>query len=125
MSTEKAFTQDVKQDRKNNKAMAIISYLGIFVIVPLLVAKDSRFAMYHANQGLILLIFAVIFYTIGSVIPVIGWLLVLPLTSIVSLILAIMGIINAANEKEKPLPLIGKYTIIHYDELDKGPQSSS
>ncbi|PKR77620.1 hypothetical protein CEY16_06700 [Halalkalibacillus sediminis] len=125
MSTEEVLTHDVEQDRKDNKAMAIIAYLGIFVIVPLLAAKDSRFAMYHANQGLILFIFAVVLYTIGSIIPILGWLLILPLTSLLSLVLAIMGIINAANEKEKPLPLIGKYTIIQYDKLNKDTQSSS
>jgi hypothetical protein len=33
-----------------NKVMAILAYIIFFI--PLLAARDSHFAMYHANQGL-------------------------------------------------------------------------
>ena len=42
------------QDIQNNKIMAILSYFGILVLVPILAAKESKFARFHANQGLIL-----------------------------------------------------------------------
>ena len=39
-----------------NKVMAILSYFGILVLIPIFAAKDDAFARYHANQGLVLLI---------------------------------------------------------------------
>lgn len=40
------------QDAQENKGMAVLAYL-IFLI-PLLAAKESKFARYHTNQGLVL-----------------------------------------------------------------------
>lgn len=36
--------------------MAVLAYFGILVLIPILAAKESKFARFHANQGLILLI---------------------------------------------------------------------
>jgi len=105
-------TNTPKKDDSNDKIMGVISYIGILWIVPLLAAKDSKFAMYHANQGLVLFLFSVLVGFAGSLIPIIGWFLLLPIGSIFVLVLAIMGIINALNGKMKPLPLIGGFTIL-------------
>jgi|AntRauTorcE11897_2_1112592.scaffolds.fasta_scaffold00608_1 uncharacterized membrane protein len=94
----------------NDQAMGIISYLGILVIIPIIIAKDSEFAMYHANQGLILLIVEIILFGI-SIIPLLGWF-ISGLGSIAVTIFIILGIINAAGGKKKPLPLIGGYQIL-------------
>ena len=40
------------QDIASNKFMAICSYLGILVLIPLLLAKQSTFATFHARQGI-------------------------------------------------------------------------
>ncbi|MGM0439150.1 MAG: DUF4870 domain-containing protein [Patescibacteria group bacterium] len=85
------------QEEGNQNAIAIFSYLGIFLIIPFLVDKDNPFVNYHIKQGLVLLIFAIL---VGWI-PVIGW--------IASLILAILGIVNVLNGEKKELPLIGKY----------------
>ncbi|MUK90183.1 hypothetical protein GMD78_17560 [Ornithinibacillus sp. L9] len=100
------------EDVKNNKGMAILAYIGFLFIVPLLAAKESKFAMYHTNQGLVLFIIGFAIYIVGSIIPVIGWLLILPLGSLFWLVWAVIGIINAANGQEKSLPLIGKMQIL-------------
>jgi len=99
-----------KTDIDNNKAVAILAYIIFFI--PLLAAKESKFAMYHANQGLLLLISAVIINTIGGFIPILGWFLILPFGNLAVLIFAVLGIINASNGKLKPLPLIGNFKII-------------
>ena len=44
------------KDAQDNKAMGILAYLGILVLVPIFAAKESPFARFHANQGLVLLI---------------------------------------------------------------------
>ena len=46
-------------DAEQNKVFGILAYLGILCLIPLLAAKDSRFARYHANQGLVLFLGAI------------------------------------------------------------------
>ena len=96
-------------DISANKVMAILAYIGILVLIPLFAAKESKFARFHTNQGLILFICNVVIYFI-SLIPglkAIGWIL-----SVAALVFAIIGIIGAAKGETKELPLIGKYRII-------------
>lgn len=97
-------------DVEKNKVMGIIAYILFFI--PLLAAKESKFAMYHANQGLTLFLASVIINVVGAIIPIIGWLIIIPFGNLAILILAILGIIKAAGGKTEPLPLIGKFTLI-------------
>ncbi len=103
-----------QNDIQNNKIMAVLAYIGILVLVPLLAAKDSKFARFHANQGLVLLIVDLISGVVGTIlgiIPVVGAILSTAL-GICILVLAIMGIVNAAKGEAKELPIIGKFTIL-------------
>ena len=106
-----------------NKGMAVVAYLLFFI--PLLAGahKKSPFVKFHANQGTVLFLFSVplwivtaivttILFRMSSGIPAIVFGLLTPLVSIVILVLLVVGIINAASGKMKPLPLIGKITII-------------
>jgi uncharacterized membrane protein len=102
--------QTDQTDANNNKAMAILAYIIFFL--PLIAAKDSKFAMYHANQGLILFISALAVNVIGSFVPILGWFIILPFGNLAVMILAILGIIAAAKGESKPLPLIGSFKII-------------
>ncbi len=97
-------------DAEKNKAIACLAYLIFFL--PYIAAKDSKFAMYHANQGLLLLLLSVAVNIVGSILPVIGWFLIIPLGDLFVFILFIMGILNASKGEMKPLPLIGGIKII-------------
>jgi uncharacterized membrane protein len=108
-------------DIASNKVMAVLSYFGILWLIPLFAAKESKFARYHANQGIILFIcnmaYSIASTIIDSIFTAISYRLgfvgtILDLVSIVFLVLAIIGIINAANGKAKELPVIGKYKIL-------------
>ncbi len=110
-----------KEDIDKNKVMAILAYFGPLVLIPIFAAKDSKFARYHSNQGLVLLvaliIYSVAYGILSSVALAISWTLysivsILGIVSIAFSILAIIGIINAANGRAKELPLIGKYTLL-------------
>lgn len=107
-----------KQDIEKNKVMAILAYFGILVLVPIFGAKDSKFARFHANQGLILCIIWFAIWLIGQVFAAISWKLYAVLSIVFIIVyllltvLAIMGIINAASGKAKELPLVGKYRIL-------------
>lgn len=97
------------QDISSNKVMAVLSYLGILVLIPLLAAKDSKYARFHVNQGLILVICAVVSFAVSKIpgLAFIAWILNLAI-----FILAVIGIINAVKGQAKELPYIGKYKIL-------------
>jgi len=97
-------------DVEKNKVFAILAYLGLLFLVPLLAAKDSRFAMYHANQGLVLFLFDIACSAV-MIIPFLGWIIG-GAGWIARIVFMIMGIMNAANGQMKPLPLIGGIQLI-------------
>lgn len=117
--TEKMDSKDIEE----NKAMGILAYIGILVLIPLLAAPKSKFARYHSNQGLILLIIELISVVVfsllglipyvGIVFSIIGWLV-----DLLCFVLLILGIVNAAQGKAKALPLIGKFNILKWDVED-------
>lgn len=94
-----------QQNKKRNTGMAVVAYIVFFI--PLLTeAKNDPFVKYHVKQGLVLFICSVAVWLIASVIPIIG-ILIAPILNIAILVLLIVGIINAVNGAEKPLPLVG------------------
>ncbi|MBU2028448.1 hypothetical protein KJ761_00975 [Patescibacteria group bacterium] len=103
-----------KADVEKNKLMAIVGYIiPILFFIPLVSdGKNSSFAKFHANQQLVLLIAAIVVNIVGGVIPFLGWFIILPIGTIMLIIFAIMGIINASKGVMKPMPLIGGISII-------------
>ncbi len=95
-----------------NKWACVIAYIGILFFVPLLVDRNNQFNRFHANQALVLLITAVIVNLLGTYSPIVIAALVRLIGGLTIIVLMVMGVLNAANEKMKPLPLIGKFTII-------------
>ena len=98
------------EDASANKVMAILAYFGILLLIPLFAAKESKFARFHVNQGLILLIISVVVFAVGKIIPGLGVLI--GLLDLAIAVFAIIGIINAAKGQAKELPLVGKFRII-------------
>ena len=96
-------------DVNGNKLMAILAYLGILVLIPLFAAKESKFARFHTNQGLILLILEIVIYAGCRFIRLYT---LMGLLDLVVFIFALIGIINAAKGEAKELPYIGKYKIL-------------
>ncbi len=116
-NTENTTSQFDSSDINNNKIMAILAYISWLVLIPLLFAKDSKFARFHVNQGLVLAISEILVGLILGVldgIPLIGWIFSIAgsLLGIVCFIFSILGIINALNGQAKELPIIGKFRIL-------------
>jgi uncharacterized membrane protein len=117
-----------KSDVEQNKVMAVLAYFGILALVPILAAKESPFARYHSNQGLLLCIAMIGWIIVDSVLTAILrailwrglglWSFyslcgtVLNLVYIVFTVLAVIGILNALNGRAKELPFIGKYKLL-------------
>ncbi len=99
-----------QEDVEKNKSFAILAY--IIFLIPLLLARESKYAMYHANQGLILFLAAVILNVFSSFIPFIGKFLIIPFGYLALIILAVLGIVNASKGEMKALPIIGGINII-------------
>lgn len=97
------------EDIEKGKTMAGLSYLLFFL--PLVTCPESKYAKFHANQSLLLLITAIVGNVILGVIPVVGWML-MPIFGLVVLALGIIGLINGFGRKAKRLPLIGRFTIL-------------
>ena len=110
-----------QNDQSNTILFSILSYIGILWLIPLLVEKNDKVVRFHVNQGIVLFIFDII----GSIavgilsaifvfIPVISFLgvVIASLFGILCFVLMVIGIVNAANKSEKPLPIIGKFQIL-------------
>ncbi len=109
-----------KSDIEKNKVMAILSYIWLLVLIPIFCAKDSPFAKYHANQGLVL---AIVETAYGIVMTILGFILspiklgfivtiLSSLGGIVFLALTVIGIINVINGRAKEIPIIGGVKIL-------------
>ena len=89
------------EDVEKNKAITFLSYLGLLFLVPLLAAKESKFAQFHAKQGLVL----TIGWFLGFILmPLLGIGILVELAIIV---LSIIGLVNVAQGKMEKLPLVG------------------
>lgn len=106
---------------QGGKGMSILAYLGFLVFIPMFAEKENRFVRYHSNQGLVLFIaeavYMVAYMILSAILLAISWRLyfltsIIGLLSIVFLVLAIMGIVNASGGKAKELPVIGKMKIL-------------
>ena len=107
-----------------NKWCYILAYLWILFFLPLLVCPDSKVGRFHANQGLMLLIFSAVVGTLAGILGGMAWIPVIGgMFSIFSSFLASAGglihvaafiyqLINIVNLKAVELPLIGKLRLI-------------
>ena len=89
--------------RDESRLFAALSYISVLFLLPYFLRHGDDYAMYHARQGLVLLIYGVL-SDILTAIPVIGWVF-----GLFRLYCMIKGISNAATGKKELLPYIGKY----------------
>lgn len=97
----------------NGKILAIVAYLGIigWVISYVIYGNNEQktsLEKFHLKQGFGVAVLSLLPWLLGFILPYsllflssIVWLLVL--------VLAVLGIINAANEKETELPAVGNF----------------
>lgn len=101
-------------DIQQNKTVAIFAYFGLLFLIPLLAAPNSKFAKFHANQGLVLFLAECAFSVFVSIVSWFAFLRYIfgSFAVIAALIFTVLGVVNAANGEAKELPLIGKISII-------------
>jgi len=116
-NTRPAVASITEADIQDGKTMAILAY--IFFIIPLLAARDKKFAMYHTEQAIILWIAFILIYIVIWILTIIVGQISSSLACVLSIltlipwiayvVLWIMGLLNAIGGKVKPLPVIGEY----------------
>ncbi len=100
-----------KKDVNDNKALAAIGYVFILCFIPLLMAKDSKYAQFHAKQGLVLFIVEVILMVVSNIlifIPILGWFVMMVLYLAV-VVASIVGILKALEGEMWEMPVLGDY----------------
>ncbi|MFH1522600.1 MAG: hypothetical protein ABIE43_02145 [Patescibacteria group bacterium] len=83
-------------DVEANKNIAVMSYLWILCLVPLLGKKDSEFAQFHAKQGLILFV-----ASLFTIVPFFGQILMLVL-----IVISVLGLVKAYNGERWEIPFV-------------------
>lgn len=95
----------------NNKTVSIVSYVILIGwLIAYFAGRDNadNFAKYHLKQGFGLIIFAFALAILLRIIIQFTGIYFLLVIELISPGLMVIGIINAANGVEKPLPFIGK-----------------
>ncbi|MFA6022762.1 MAG: DUF4870 domain-containing protein [Candidatus Pacearchaeota archaeon] len=94
----------------------LFAFLAVFLsivgfLVAILVKRDDKYVMFYAKQSIILFFAWIIAWVISSVlmfIPFLGAIVNFVLMAFI-VILWVFGLIYSLSDKEKELPLIGKY----------------
>lgn len=109
-------------ERKTGRVPSLCAYLGPFLLIPIFAGRHNDFIRFHANQGLVLLITAIlscfsvkIAGWIFHFIPVAGEILAALLLALWGIALAgavVSGILHALRGQAKTLPFIGGFEIL-------------
>lgn len=100
----------------NNRTLAVVSYITIIGwLIAYFSYKDqaqkSALVNYHLEQSfglfIVSILLSVAVYIVVSIIP--GLAIAGTIIGLVTLILMVLGIINAYNQALRPLPLVGKF----------------
>lgn len=85
--------------------LALLCYMPVLVLIPLLAGRKSSFVQYHVRQG-VLLHFVWLLFIFSFYISILPWILAFYL-----IITIIVGIVNVVTGHERPIPIIGKIAV--------------
>jgi uncharacterized membrane protein len=118
--TENKNMSNSELKEKDHNLAAILSYIGILVLIPLLAIEIKRrddFIRFHLKQGIVLAVLEIgicVTSSILSVIPIISNIInaLSGVVMIAILIVAIIAIVKALEKKEWKIPIISDYTYL-------------
>lgn len=103
-----------KEEIATGKGMAIVCYLNLLVIIPLIFEKSNNFVRYHINQGLSLCLFTIVTGVIKLMLNdflLYSYIFAI-LMALLIIIMMVIGIKNVCSGEEKPLPIIGNFNLL-------------
>ncbi len=101
--------------KSDNTLMLILSYFGIFALIPLLVEKNDREVQWHAKNGMCFFVAEIILFVVLMIlswIPLIGMVFgcaLMPIAGLLVLVLHIMAIIKATQGDRLMIPYVSDY----------------
>ncbi|MBO2545699.1 hypothetical protein J0871_14850 [Salegentibacter sp. BDJ18] len=106
MENQESLAENI--EKTEDKSIGIIAYLTLIGLVAAFIMnkdKNNEFATYHIKQSLGLCLVGFAIFIVG-LIPVLGWVASFA-GSLCLLVLWIMGLLNAVNGKQEPVPVLG------------------
>jgi uncharacterized membrane protein len=110
-------SSDTPPPAKEDTTIALLAYItpilfgvGIVIAIVMHNGKKTALGAYHLRQALGLLLTGVALM-VPYALPLVNvvWFFLSPLISIALFVLWIMGLLNAINGVQKPIPLVGEY----------------
>lgn len=106
---------DQKQTKSSpDVAMCVLSYFGLFALIPYIVKKDDPFISWHAKQGLLITaVYIVVSFVLFalSMLPAIGFVasILSTLCGLGVLLLSIFCIVQAINGRKWGVPVVSQF----------------
>ena len=91
----------------SSRILAVMSYLGVLSLVPLVMNRNDPYVQFHARQGVILWMWEVLaIYTL--LMPVVGKLF-FKFSSVACVILSVIGVLAVVLGRAWKFPIIGDW----------------
>lgn len=101
--------EETTEDTNSESTLyAVLAYLWILCLVPILLKKNDEFVMFHARQGLMIFI-VVIGVGIFSIIPAIGPVIYL-LGMLACGLVSLFGIVQVLMGNRWEVPILGEWS---------------
>ncbi|MEO5339585.1 MAG: hypothetical protein H7837_03560 [Magnetococcus sp. MYC-9] len=89
------------------RTLAVMSYLGVLSLVPLVMNRNDSYVQFHARQGVVLWMWEVLaIYTL--LVPAVGQFF-FRLSSIACLVLSVIGVLSVLLGRAWKFPVIGDW----------------
>ena len=116
-----------QEDLKGKKITAALAYLSWLVVIPIIYSSESTFIRYHANQGLTIAIAETIGILATMIVAKVVWSVSISASLLVEFMmyavivgvfgaLILIGLLNVALGKKRPLPTFGKVNLLKVEE---------
>ncbi len=97
-----------------NIGMCILSYLGLFSLIPYIMKKDDPFISWHAKQGLLIAAVSIVTYFllfVLSMVPLVGTIAMLlnALFGLSVLAISVFCIVQACSGKRWAVPVLSQF----------------
>ncbi|MEO5348641.1 MAG: hypothetical protein H7836_03220 [Magnetococcus sp. YQC-3] len=91
----------------SSKTLAVMSYLGVLSLVPLVMNRNDSYVQFHARQGVVLWMWEVLaIYTL--LVPAVGHFF-FRISSIACLVLSVIGVLSVLLGRAWKFPIIGDW----------------